>query len=147
MWSLYRKSVWFLVSILAFGITLNAQKKEDAGEEKRSAPRKYDFGATVDVVGGTTNRLAGVSPVGTANSAAGNQSLFLFYGAYPTFTFDSTAGHSIINATYSYGLNQTRSAQNLSHNSHSASVRLSRQLNPDWKIDASESFESTSDGA
>src|SRR5690242_19460814 len=73
--------------------------------------RKYVLGTTIDLAGGGTNQFG-------SGGQVLNQSFFSFYGTYPSISLKSTASHSLLDASYSYGLMRGNTAQNLNEQSH-----------------------------
>lgn len=115
---------------LLSGLTLSAQE------------RRYVVGTSIDLVGGATNNLSSTSiPVQQP------QSLFFFYGAYPSINIESSNPRSVWNAGYGFGVNRMEGQSQLHSNSHSASLSLSSVLSPRWKIGLSDSFAVTNDVA
>jgi hypothetical protein len=135
---LFRRRLWLLALIFNFALTANAQ-------------RRYSLGATANLTGGGTNSLPGV---GVGQGAS--EPVFLTYGAFPSINLTSTGAHSLLNASYSFGFNRTtsysfvtrnRTGQNVDQQSHTASLHFSKTFSPDWKIDLTDAFTSSSNPA
>src|SRR3989475_11420405 len=126
MWLLFRNRAWLLTFFIA-SVPLHAEQ------------RKYVVGTTLNLTAGATNSLT--SPI-----IAPNQPLFLSYGAFPTITVASTSARSLVNASYSYGFNGSKSQQSQQH-SQAALINFSAPLTPQWKISVGESFQETSDAS
>ena len=127
---MFRSSTWLLTFFIAFVHTVHAEQ------------RKYVVGTSLDLAAGATNRLTSTGVVSNQN-----QPLFLFYGAFPTITMASTGARSLLNASYSYGLNRSKSQQSFGQHSHSASLNFSTPLTSQLGISFTDSFQSTSDAA
>src|SRR5438876_11410130 len=121
MSSLFPSRQWLLILMVVFNLPLHAEQGKQSENGKETDERRYVLSGSLDLTGGVTNRLSSVGPAG------GNQSLFPFYGTYPSVTFASN-GRSVLSGSYVYGLNRTHSQANVSQNSHSASIGYSRPL-------------------
>src|SRR3989442_1389159 len=124
---LFRTRVWLLTFFIA-SVPLHAEQ------------RKYVVGTTLNLTAGAANGL-------TSAIIAPNQPLFFSYGAFPTITVASTGARSLVNASYSYGFNGSKSQQSYKQHSHAASINFSAPLTPEWKISVGESFQETSDAS
>ena len=101
--------------------------------------RKYAIGMTIDLTGGSTNRLNSLS---SASPTAPN---LLYYGAYPSISLTSAGARSVVNGSYSFGINRTESGSKLHSNSHSANLGWNGTLSRNWRLSLSDSFSLTSD--
>src|SRR6516162_3112697 len=129
MLSLFRNHLTlFIVLFAALNVAVNAQE------------RRYTVGTALNLTSGYANRFSGIS-------AGQNQPFFPFYGAFPSVTVASAGARSLLDTSYSYGYNRTQTAQNLRLQSHSAAVKFTDTLSPEWKLDLSDSFSSTSNAA
>jgi hypothetical protein len=128
MSSLSLKNHWLFIAILACTATLNAQQ------------RKYIFGTSVSVTGGSTNAFSSfIRP-----EPSGQKPYFPFYGLYPAVTVTSE-GTDALSFTYAFGWNQTRATTNLTSDSHRADVAYKRGFGSNWKTSFSDAVEVTSD--
>jgi len=127
MWLLFRNRAWLLTFFIA-SVPLYAEQ------------RKYVVGTTLNLTAGATNGL-------TSAIIAPNQPLFFSYGAFPTITVASTGARSLVDASYSYGFNGSKSQQSYKQHSQAALINFSAPLTPQWKISVGESFQETSDAS
>lgn len=127
------RRLWALTFVLTFVVSAQAQKR-------------YSVGTSINLTGGVTNTLNGIS--GTNGFAiptqAPSERFFPFYGAFPSITFNGKGEHTGVDVSYSYGFNRART-DNLQ--SHTGSFSLSKTLNPRWQTDFSDSFMSSSDAS
>ena len=127
---MFRSRLWSLALILTFAASAHAQ-------------RRYSLGTAVNLTGGLANNLYGFA----APVQSPNQPLSRFYGAFPSVSLVSTGAHSVLDTSYSFGFNRTRTGQNLDQQSHAASVNLSNTLSSAWKLDLSDTFMSSSNAS
>lgn len=123
-----RKVLGLLLLLVLYAGTLRAQN------------RTYTVGTTLDLAGGGTNQATGLG-------AQPQASFFPYYGAYPSLTLRSAGAHTLLNATYAYGYNRYQSDPKSDDQSHTGSLNFGWTLNPELKINFTDSFHSTSDYA
>jgi hypothetical protein len=128
---------WFRVSRLQLFVLIGVFSVVTASAQDR----KYAIGTTIDLMGGSTNRLNSLTPVSP------NAPNLLYYGAYPSITFTSAGARSAVNGSYSFGINRTESGSKLHSNSHAANLGWNGTLSRNWRLSLSDSFSLTSDSA
>src|SRR5207247_8395676 len=114
MWLLFRNRAWLLTFFIA-SVPLHAEQ------------RKYVVGTTLNLTAGASNGLTSVI-------IAPNQPLFFSYGAFPTITVASTGARSLVNASYSYGFNGSKSQQSYKQHSPADSINYLDHLHTQWTI-------------
>jgi len=103
--------------------------------------RKYVVGTTVDFVGGGSS---GQNAAGAGATDGSSRPGSFFYEVYPTIRVRSAGEHSMLDASYTFGLSRFNSDLNYNSNSQVVSTKLSTSLSPKWKLNLSESFQMTS---
>jgi len=101
--------------------------------------RKFAIGTSIDVMGGSTNRLNSI------NLGSPTTPYFLYYGAYPTVTLAAAGRRSVLKGSYSFGINRTESESKLHSNSHSANLGWNGTVSRNWKINLSDNYTLTDD--
>ena len=102
------------------------------------AQRTYTVGTSVDIVGGLDSYPNSGAPAAEAPMDP-------FYGILPNITLDSRTARTTISASYGFGYNRFQTELPRETKTHSASLTLSRQLNPRWNFLLSESFNQSDD--
>src|SRR6266705_174066 len=106
-----------------------------------TAERNYIIGARVDFASGISNR-PGLN--GTPLTGSTSKSLNTFYAPYPSVEIKTAGEHWNIELSYALGLTRMNTDLNLNSDTHAASARFSRSFKR-WKLNLSESFETTPD--
>src|SRR5437867_81037 len=111
------------------------------GLETANAQRKYIVGTQIDFAAGrtswSTSAQSGVTQLQTDPT--------LFYSAYPSIELKSAGNHSLLEASYVFGLNRTSTDLAQDNGSHTASASYKSSLNARWRLNLAESFEMTPD--
>ena len=103
---------------------------------------QYNIGPTVDLVTGSDshplNNLSYAVPQVSTNAST-------FFRLYPSVSLATSEGTSSLRASYALALAGTRGDVDYNTLSQSASLTLSREAGPKWKLNLAEAFLTTSD--